>query len=150
MRVGELARRGGVTAKTVRYYESIGLLAEPERRANGYREYGPEALERLRFVRDSQAAGLSLAEAGEILRMKDDGRGTCTHTRSLIDRHLADIDRQIESLLAAKGELAALARRAESLDPAECTDPNRCQVLEMSVDHSHAHAATANRIHAHA
>lgn len=133
MRVGELASYAGVTAKTVRYYESIGLLPAPERRANGYREYGPDAAERLRFVRDAQAAGLTLAETGEILRMKDAGHGTCTHTRAIINRHLADIDRQIESLLAAKGELAALSRRAESLDPAECTDPNRCQVLGLDI-----------------
>lgn len=133
MRVGELAARGGVTAKTVRYYESIGLLAPPERRANGYREYGPASVERLRFIRDAQAAGLSLAETGDILRMKDAGHGTCQHTAALIDRHLAEIDRQIESLLAAKGELSTLARRAETLDPEDCTDPNRCQVLSLDI-----------------
>jgi MerR family transcriptional regulator, copper efflux regulator len=133
MRIGELAARAGVTAKTVRYYEDIGLLPEPQRRANGYREYETDALDRLRFVRDAQAAGLSLAETGDILRMKDDGLGTCSHTRALIDRRLADIDRQIESLLAAKGELAALARRAETLDPADCTDANRCQVLSLDL-----------------
>ena len=133
MRVGELAAAGGVTAKTVRYYESLGLLAPPRRLSNGYREYGPDAVDRLRFVRDSQAAGLTLHEAGSILSMKDDGRGTCHHTRELLDRHIAEIDQQIASLLAAKGELTALSRRAESLDPADCTDENRCQVLGMEI-----------------
>ena len=93
MRVGELAAAGGVTAKTVRYYESLGLLAPPRRLSNGYREYGPDAVDRLRFVRDSQAAGLTLHEAGSILSMKDDGRGTCHHTRELLDRHIAEIGR---------------------------------------------------------
>jgi len=69
MRVGELAATGGVTAKTVRYYEELGLLAPPRRLANGYREYGPDAVDRLRFVRDAQAAGLTLAEAGSIITM---------------------------------------------------------------------------------
>jgi DNA-binding transcriptional MerR regulator len=133
MQIGELAARGGVTAKTVRYYESIGLMTAPERRANGYREYGEGALERLRFIRDSQAAGLSLSEAGEILRMKDEGESTCEHSRAMVDRHLRDIDAQIASLLAAKAELTALSRRAEALDPANCTDPHRCQVLALDL-----------------
>lgn len=133
MQIGELAARGGVAAKTVRYYESIGLMTAPERRANGYREYGEGALERLRFIRDSQAAGLSLSEAGEILRMKDEGESTCEHSRAMVDRHLRDIDAQIASLLAAKAELIALSRRAEALDPANCTDPHRCQVLALDL-----------------
>ena len=133
MRVGELASNAGVSAKTVRYYESIGLLPAPERRANGYREYGPDSEHRLRFVRDAQAAGLSLAEAGEILRMKDAGMGSCSHTKAILDRHLAEVDRQIASLMAAKEELAALADRADALDPADCTDPHRCQVLGLDL-----------------
>lgn len=133
MRIGELAARGGVTAKTIRYYEGIGLMEPPQRRANGYREYGDDALERLRFIRDAQASGLSLAESGEILHMKDHGESTCAHSRAMLDRHLAEIDAQIASLLAAKAELTALSRRAESLDPTECTDPNRCQVLGLDL-----------------
>ncbi len=133
MRIGELAAQAGVTAKTIRFYEGRGLLAAPERRANGYRDYGSDAVERLRFIRDSQAAGLTLAETGEILRMKDEGTGTCHHTQALLDKHLADIDKQIDSLLAARAELTALARRAELLDPDECTDPNRCQVLSVDL-----------------
>ncbi|WP_296665429.1 heavy metal-responsive transcriptional regulator [Demequina sp.] len=133
MQIGELASRGGVTAKTIRYYESIGLLAAPERRANGYRAYGEPALERLRFIRDAQASGMSLAETGDILRMKDHGERTCEHSRAMLDRHLHEIDAQIASLLAAKAELTALSRRAESLDPTACTDPNRCQVLALDL-----------------
>jgi len=133
MRIGELAAAGGVTAKTVRYYEGLGLLAPPRRLTNGYREYGPDAVDRLRFVRDSQAARLTLAETGSILTMKDEGRGTCHHTRALLDRHIEEIDRQIASLLAAKSELTSLSRRAESLDPADCIDSNRCQVLGLDI-----------------
>ena len=129
MRIGELARQAGVTAKAVRYYESIGLLADPGRTASGYREYGQEALERLQFVRDAQAAGLTLREAGTILDMKAQGERTCHHTQELLDRHLTDIDAQIAALESARAELLALSTRAARLDPAECTDPHRCQVL---------------------
>lgn len=132
MRIGELAHQAGVTAKTVRYYESIGLLPDPGRTASGYREYGDDALERLRFVRDAQAAGLSLKESGTILDMKAAGERTCHHTQELLERHLVDIDAQIASLESARAELMALSARAAALDPAACTDPNRCQVLTHS------------------
>jgi DNA-binding transcriptional MerR regulator len=135
VRIGELADRAGVSAKTVRYYESIGLMDAPKRAANGYREYESDALERLHFVRDSQAAGLTLAEVAEILAMKAAGESTCSHTRTLLERHVNDIDRQIESLLAAKGELLAMQRRAEALNPAQCNDPARCQVIAAGGDH---------------
>ncbi len=130
MRIGELAEKAGVTSKTIRYYESIGLIEDAPRHANGYRDYGQDALTQLRFIRDSQAAGLTLAETGEILAMKRAGESTCHHTRELLDHRLADIDRQIDSLLAAKAELLAMSARAEALDPVECTDPDRCQVIE--------------------
>lgn len=129
MKIGELAQAGRVTAKTVRYYESIGLMPAPGRTASGYRDYEASALDRLLFIRDAQASGLSLAEAGRILGMKDDGESTCQHTRALVDGHLVEIDRQIASLLAAKSELTVLSRRAAAMDPADCTNPNACQVL---------------------
>jgi DNA-binding transcriptional MerR regulator len=133
MRIGELAHTAGVSATTLRYYESIGLMPEPERASSGYRDYGADAVERLHFVRDAQAAGLSLAETREILDMKASGQSTCEHTRALVDKHLTDIDAQIESLFAAKAELTQLARRADQLDPAQCHDPHKCQVLAVDV-----------------
>ncbi|PKQ27113.1 MAG: heavy metal-responsive transcriptional regulator [Actinobacteria bacterium HGW-Actinobacteria-4] len=133
MRIGELAHSAGLNATAVRYYESIGLLPEPGRTASGYRDYDEDALERLRFVRDSQAAGLTLAETREILEMKASGQSTCEHTRALVDRHLAEIDSQIASLLAAKSELTALATRADALDPTHCRDPHACQVIALDI-----------------
>lgn len=129
MRIGELAEQAGLTAKTIRYYESIGLMGEPDRHANGYRDYGDEGADRLRFIRDSQAAGLTLAEVSEILRMKAAGESTCGHTRSLLARHLADVDAHIERLLSTRAELTAMAERADALNPASCNDPERCQVI---------------------
>ncbi|MEM7139910.1 MAG: heavy metal-responsive transcriptional regulator [Actinomycetota bacterium] len=129
MKIGELAESVDVTAKTIRYYESIGLLAEPARTASGYRDYDGSAGERLRFIREAQATGLTLAEIQSVLELKDAGANSCAHTRSLLRRHLDDLDRQIARLQAARSELAGMADRAGSLDPAGCTDPNRCQVI---------------------
>ncbi len=132
MRIGTLADQAGVTAKTVRYYESIRLLAEPVRTPSGYREYDVDALERLRFIRDAQASGLTLSEIQSVLELKDAGARSCDHTMALLDRHLAEIDMQIARLEVARGELRDLARRAQRLDPAACTDPQRCQVISST------------------
>ncbi len=129
MKIGELGDQCGVTTKTIRYYESIGLLDEPTRTTSGYRDYGDDAVERLRFVRDAQATGLSLAEIASVLELKSSGERSCAHTMSLLDSHLAAIDEQIAQLTAARGELAAMAERARALDPSSCTDANRCQVI---------------------
>ncbi len=130
MRIGELAATAAVSTKTIRYYESIGLVGEPERTRSGYRDYAPEAVERLRFIREAQATGLTLAEIQSVLELKDAGATSCAHTRDLVGRHLADIDAQIARLEVARAELLELAARAAELDPATCTDPNRCQVIE--------------------
>jgi len=145
MRIGELADEAGLTAKTIRYYESIGLMDEPARHANGYRDYDHDAADRLRFVRDSQAAGLTLAEVGEILGMKAAGESTCAHTRSLLARHLADVDAQIDRLLATRTELRAMAERADALNPASCNDPARCQVIAASEPAAGSAAQSATR-----
>ena len=129
MKIGELGDRAGVTPKTIRYYEGLGLLDEPARSASGYRDYDDEAIERLGFIRDAQASGLSLAEIASVLELKAAGRRSCSHTTELLERHLLEIDEQIARLHAARAGLQALAERARGLDPADCTDPNRCQVI---------------------
>jgi DNA-binding transcriptional MerR regulator len=129
MQIGQLAASTGTTTKTIRYYESIGLLAEPRRLPSGYREYDDAAVDRLRFIRESQSSGLSLAEIQSILELKDAGATSCEHTATLLRRHLEELDEQIERLQRSRIELADMADRAAGLDPVDCTDPNRCQVV---------------------
>lgn len=129
MKIGRLADEAGVSTKTIRYYESIGLLPEPARTESGYRDYDTEAAGRLRFVRDAQATGLTLAEIASVLELKDAGSMSCAHTTSLLERRIAEFDEQIQRLQLARIELAELADRARGLDPGACTDPNRCQVI---------------------
>ncbi|MDH3296502.1 MAG: heavy metal-responsive transcriptional regulator [Acidimicrobiia bacterium] len=129
MRIGQLAEEAGVTTKTIRYYESIGLLHEPARSSSGYRAYDPSVLERLQFIRDAQQSGLSLSEIASVLELKEQGTTSCQHTRSLLTRHLEELDEQIRRLQETHRVLLAMAERASSLDPSTCTDPNRCQVI---------------------
>jgi DNA-binding transcriptional MerR regulator len=130
MRIGEVAERAAVSTKTLRYYESIGLLPSADRTSTGYRSYGPDTLERVRFIRDAQASGLSLTEIQSVLELKAQGHRSCEHTRSLLHRHLHEIDAQIERLQTARRELAQLVERADASDPADCVDEHRCQVIE--------------------
>ena len=129
MRIGELARQADVSTQTIRYYEDIGLLPAPHRQANGYRAYGPTAVDRLRFVKDAQASGLSLPEIQVILELREEGESTCGHTIRLLEAHLQDVDKQLVELGRTRSRLQKMITEARALDPAECHDPNRCQTI---------------------
>ena len=129
MRIGELADRSGVPAKAIRYYESIGVLPPPARAGNGYRDYRPDTLGRLAFIRRAQASGLTLAEVRSIIAFRERGETPCTHVQALIDTRAADVDRRIAELQQLKAELAALATRARTLDPADCKPDAVCHIL---------------------
>lgn len=133
MKIGELAETAAVSTKAIRYYESIGVLDEPARTESGYRSYGPDAVERLNFVKQSQAAGLALAEIKSILEIKDRGGQSCAHTRALLQKRLVELDTKILEMETARLELRRMYDRAAALDPAECTDSNRCQVITEAI-----------------
>ena len=130
MKIGEVAQQVGVSTKTIRYYESIGLLAEPDRTESGYRQYGHDVVERLTFVKRAQATGLSLDEIRSILDIKDRGGRSCDHTRTLLAEHLRTLEDHIEQLQRAQSDLRRTFERAAALDPSDCVDPHRCQVID--------------------
>lgn len=143
MKIGELAVTAGVTAKTIRYYESIGLLAPPARTASGYRDYGSDAAERLSFIKQAQAAGLCLDDVRSILEIKDAGGRSCEHSLGLLREHLDSLDRRIDELERARVDLRRMYERAAALDPAECDDPNRCQVIDVATSVAETQVAGA-------
>jgi len=98
MLIGELADTVGLPSQTIRFYERRGLLPEPVRGANGYRIYDESTLTRLNFIHTAQAAGLTLAEIGSIIDLRDDGNVPCTHVASLLDSKLAAVRTRIRSL----------------------------------------------------
>lgn len=129
MRIGELADSSGVTTKTIRYYEQIGVLGEPERTASGYRDYGEETVDRLAFVKAAQAVGLTLAEIREVLAFRDRGEAPCEHVYNLLSEHAEAIDEQMRDLEALRSELRKLARRARRLDPRDCDPSDVCHLI---------------------
>lgn len=149
MRIGELAARTGVSTKTIRYYEDIGLMPRPDRAPNGYRDYGEEAVDRLRFIRDAQATGLTLTEIDSVLELREEGRPTCEHVAELLEQHLKDLDAQIATLQATREHLAALTERARHLDPATCTNPIRCQTISEATELKVARRLVQPHAHRH-
>ncbi|MDP9005361.1 MAG: heavy metal-responsive transcriptional regulator [Actinomycetota bacterium] len=113
MRIGELAERLGVNPRTIRYYESIGLVPEPERTASGYRVYDEGDVERLVFIKAAQRLGLALDEVREILALRERGEAPCGYVRALISQEVADLDRRLDELHGLREELVALERRAQ-------------------------------------
>jgi MerR family copper efflux transcriptional regulator len=129
MKIGEVAHRTGLSTKAIRYYEDIGILPEAQRRPNGYRAYESSTLDRIEFIKDAQAAGLSLTEIQTILELREAGESTCHHTIALLESHLADVDRQLVELGRTRSRLQRMIKDARALDPADCTDPNSCQTI---------------------
>ena len=112
MRIGELADRLGVTTKTIRFYESIGLMPDPDRTPSGYREYSDDDVERLTFIKTAQRLGLTLDEIGEIIAFRDRGQQPCDYVAGVLRRQVADLDRRIAEMRTLRDELTALEAQA--------------------------------------
>lgn len=103
--VAHLAKKTGLKPDTVRYYERVGLLDPPARTPSGYRQFDDGAVERIMFVRNGQRIGLRLADIRELLEIRDGGQCPCGHTRSLVERRVAQVKEEISRLRAVEAEL---------------------------------------------
>lgn len=111
LQIGEFAKRLGLTPKTVRFYESVGLLAEPARTESGYRLYGDDDIERLRFIQGAKSLGLSLKEIKDIVETWSSGERPCAHVQGLLLDKLGDLDRRIQELTTFRDELSSYMGR---------------------------------------
>lgn len=127
MLIGEVADRVGVNPKTIRYYESIGLLPEPARTSSGYRDYGPSDVERLAFVRRATELDLQLDEVAEILALRERGERPCAYVLDAARRHVDDLEQRIAQMRRARDELRTLLERASDLPD---DDGCYCQLIE--------------------
>lgn len=128
MRIRELADTIGVNPKTIRYYESIGLLPEPTRSRGGDRTYGQEDVDRLAFIRRAQELGLHLDEIREILALRETNHRPCDYVLSVAHQRLGELDDRIAQIQRARDELQTLVSRAQSLP----TEAGRyCTLIEQ-------------------
>lgn len=136
MLIGELADAVGVTSQTIRFYEREGLLPEPRRAANGYRDYDDAGVSRAIFIRSAQSAGLTLAEVGSVIDVRDDGDVPCQHVIALLGNKLAKVRARQAELAALEAELEHLIARGNAFDPADCADSSVCTILAAPVPHT--------------
>lgn len=108
LRTAEVARLAGVNIETLRFYERKGILAEPPRRASGYRQYPPETVERVRFIKRAQDLGFSLKEIQELLDLRQLTRAKSGRVRQVVEVKLDEIDHKIRDLEAMKQSLTEL------------------------------------------
>ncbi len=98
MRIGELAALSGMKVVTIRYYEATGLIAAPSRSSSGYRNYRPEHLQRLTFLRRSRELGFSIKEIREFLLLTENPRQPCASVTTIAARHLEDVRSKLDDL----------------------------------------------------
>jgi DNA-binding transcriptional MerR regulator len=125
VQIHELAAGTRVPAKTIRYYESIGLLPPAQRASNGYRYYGPADVNRLRFIAGARSLGFSLDDVREALALRDRGEAPCRYMLDRIEQEVAQIDRRIADLQRLQSELSSLLEQAQGL-PLDDVDGKAC------------------------
>ncbi|MDR2871378.1 MAG: heavy metal-responsive transcriptional regulator [Xanthomonadaceae bacterium] len=118
--IGALSAKTGVPADTLRYYERERLLAPARRTASGYRQYGDDAIERIRCIRRGKALGFNLAEIRELLVLENDRTQGVKGVRQRAVQRLAEMDQRIELLLDIRAELARLIAACPGEGAPEC------------------------------
>ena len=136
MQIGEASKATGVSAKMIRHYESIGLIPAADRRDSNYRDYGPEDVHRLGFIRRARDLGFSIEEIRDLLRLWGDRKRSSRDVKAMTLTHIAELDGKIALLGEMRATLAHLA---------DCCDGNNrpdCPIIE-----SLAGTAPLNHVH---
>lgn len=129
LRIGEVAEATGLSAAAIRFYESEGVLPEPDRLNSGYRRYTVDDVELIRFVSRLRALEFPLNDVREIVALRRDEKAPCVAVRSAIARELSAIESRITDLEQLRGELTALKAEADDLPdnwPTDCV----CNLIE--------------------
>ncbi|MFZ5479493.1 MAG: MerR family DNA-binding protein [Myxococcota bacterium] len=123
--IGQLAREAGVNVETIRYYERIGIIRQPEAPAEGWRTYDDTTLRVVRFVKRAQALGLGLDDARALLDLRNDG-GDCSSVRSIARAKLEEIEAKLRELTALRDALRSVADTCPGAGPT-----SGCPVLDL-------------------
>ncbi|MZR13780.1 MerR family DNA-binding protein [Maritimibacter sp. DP07] len=127
--IGMLAKRTGTNVQTIRYYEQIGLMPEPDRSAGGQRRYGDEGLDRLAFIRHARQLGFSLDAIRELLDLSDTPERSCAQVDAVAQRQLREVEARIARLEALRLELKRMINECSVDRVADC------RILEVLRDH---------------
>ena len=125
MTIGQLAKTADVPTSTLRYYERTGLLNPTARTDGNYRIYGPEALERLRFIRAAQGVGFTLEDVSELLQFRDDDADPCGEVQGINDERLVELEERIAGLRRLRTVMKAYLKRCQAGQ-----EEGHCEVID--------------------
>jgi len=106
--IGKVEKLSGVPIRTIRYYESLGLIRSAGRTDGGFRYFSEDIFTRLSFIKRAQRLGLSLQEIADVLQIYDGGKAPCDKIQHKLEDKISQIDQQIDDLLKLQGELKRL------------------------------------------
>ena len=130
MLIGQLAKKSGFTRETIRYYEKFGLITPDYRRESNYREYGPETLSVLRFIKKTKELGFTLAEIKEMIKAFQNQSYSCDRALTIVNAKLEKIDKEIARLERYKSNLYELIEFCQ-----QKTKSSQCLALEKLWDY---------------
>lgn len=120
LNIGSVAEAAGLPAKTIRYYESIGLIAAAGRRANGYRTYSDADMRTLAFIKRARGLGFSVEEVRDLLDLWRDKSRRSGAVKALAAKHIQALDYKIGELQAMRQSLAHLVKRCHGDERPDC------------------------------
>jgi len=124
--IGKLAKEAKVGVETVRFYERKGLIQRPKRNGSQFREYDPDNIRRIRFIKRTQEVGFTLKEVKDLLGLRVSSRATCGDVRKRTDKKLLEIERKISDLKEMKRSLKKLSDACFE----KKTSTSNCPILE--------------------
>ncbi len=120
MNIGQASDLSGIPAKTIRYYESIGLLPKPARTDSGYRDYSDPEIETMRFIQRARKLGFAIKDVCELLDLWNDTHRTSAQVKSLTRRHIDEIEVKINELESMRKTLITLSDKCHGDDRPDC------------------------------
>lgn len=129
--IGDLAKAAVTKVQTIRYYETIGLLPEPDRSEGNQRRYDDAALRRLAFIRHARELGFTLESIRGLLQLSDQPEHPCADADAIAKARLVEVESRIDRLKALRSELKRMISACEGGTVAHC------QVIETLADHRH-------------
>jgi MerR family mercuric resistance operon transcriptional regulator len=123
--IGQLAKQAGVKIETIRYYERLKLIPQPPRLVSGYRQYSPDYIDRIQFIKRAKLLGFSLKEVTELLALQVESDTVCQDVQKRAEIKIADIDAKIQMLQRMKTVLTDLVKACK-----ENELTNECPILK--------------------
>lgn len=132
LKIGDIAKRTGVSVATLRYYESLNLLYPVERGENNYRYYSSDTIQQVQFIKKAQTLGFSLEDIRRILEVRDHGELPCDLVQVLLQDKINQLETQIQQMIAFKSELENYRDRWSTVLPTQVeSDTNEAEVCPL-------------------